>query len=231
MRIELGLPTQITACLFDLDGVITQTAKVHAQAWKQTFDEVHIPFAIVPDYATYVDGKPRVDGVTSVLAARHIEATPDLVTRIATRKDELFVQLIHQHGVQTYDSSVRYLRAARAAGLKVAVVSSSKNTTEVLRAAHLEHDFDAQVDGNLAEAKHLKGKPAPDTYLAAAETLHTPAQQAAIFEDALAGVEAGRAGHFGLVVGIDRAHQAEALKQHGADIVVQDLAELMATTH
>jgi beta-phosphoglucomutase family hydrolase len=229
VSIELGLPSQITACLFDLDGVITQTASVHAQAWKQTFDELHIPFEIVPDYATYVDGKPRVDGVTSVLAARHIEAAPALVAKIATRKDELFLQLIHQHGVKTYESSIRYLRATHAAGLKVAVVSSSKNTTEVLRAAHLEEDFDAQVDGNLAEAKHLKGKPAPDTYLAAAGMLRIPAQQAAIFEDALAGVEAGRAGHFGLVVGVDRANQAEALKQHGADIVVEDLAELMAT--
>jgi beta-phosphoglucomutase family hydrolase len=227
VKVQLGLPARIAACLFDLDGVITQTARVHAQAWKQTFDQFHVPFEIVPDYAVYVDGKPRVDGVRSVLAARHIEAAPDLVNTIAARKDELFLQLIHQHGVETYDSSVRYVRAARAAGLKVAVVSSSKNTTEVLRAAHLEHDFDAQVDGNLAEEKHLKGKPAPDTYLTAAEMLHTPAQNAAIFEDALAGVEAGRAGHFGFVVGIDRAGQADALRRHGADIVIQDLAQLM----
>jgi beta-phosphoglucomutase family hydrolase len=231
MRVEIGLPTHIAACLFDLDGVITQTARVHAQAWKRTFDEFHVPFEIVPDYAAYVDGKPRVDGVRSVLAARHIEATAERVDKIAARKDQLFLELIHQHGVETYESSVRYLRAVRAAGLKVAVVSSSKNTTEVLRAVHLDHDFDAQVDGNIAEAKHLKGKPAPDTYLTAATMLHTPPHDAAIFEDALAGVEAGRAGHFGLVVGVDRAHQAEALRQHGADVVVQDLAELMAARH
>ena len=227
MKVELGLPAHITACLFDLDGVITQTAKVHAQAWKQTFDEFHIPFEIATDYPAYVDGKPRADGVLSVLAARHIHPTPDLVTQISTRKDRLFLDLIHRGGVQTYDSSIRYLRAARATGLKTAVVSSSKNTAEVLRAAHLERDFDAQVDGNLAEREHLRGKPAPDTYLAAAGMVQTPPSAAAVYEDALAGVEAGRAGNFGLVVGIDRLHQADALRAHGADIVVEDLAQLM----
>ncbi len=227
MRRDLGLPAQISACLFDLDGVITQTAKVHAQAWKQTFDEYHIPFEIVPDYADYVDGKPRADGVRSVLAARHIDPTPELVDDIASKKDQLFSDLIHRDGVQTYDSSVRYIRAARAAGLKVAVVSSSKHTTEVLRASHLDRDFDAQVDGNVAEREHLPGKPAPDTYLAAATMLQKMPANAAVYEDALAGVEAGRAGRFGLVVGIDRAGQADALRAHGADIVVQDLAQLM----
>ena len=227
MRRDLGLPAHISACLFDLDGVITQTAKVHAQAWKQTFDEFHIPFEIVPDYAAYVDGKPRADGVRSVLAARHIDPTPDLVDAIASKKDKLFLDLVHRDGVQAYDSSVRYLRAARAAGLKVAVVSSSKHTTEVLRASHLDGDFDAQVDGNVAEREHLPGKPAPDTYLAAAMLLQKPPANAAVYEDALAGVEAGRAGRFGLVVGIDRANQADALRAHGADIVVQDLAQLM----
>ncbi len=227
MRRDLGLPAQISACLFDLDGVITQTAKVHAQAWKQTFDEYHIPFEIVPDYADYVDGKPRADGVRSVLAARHIDPTPELVDDIASKKDQLFSDLIHRDGVQTYDSSVRYIRVARAAGLKVAVVSSSKHTTEVLRASHLDRDFDAQVDGNVAEREHLPGKPAPDTYLAAATMLQKMPANAAVYEDALAGVEAGRAGRFGLVVGIDRAGQADALRAHGADIVVQDLAQLM----
>ena len=227
MKRELGLPAHIQACLFDLDGVITQTAKVHAQAWKQTFDEFRIPFDIVPDYTAYVDGKPRADGVRSVLTARGIEATPELVDGIASKKDQLFVDLIHRHGVQTYDGSVRYVRAARASGLKIAVVSSSKHTTEVLRAAALDGDFDVQVDGNVAEQEHLHGKPAPDTYLAAARTLRTLPANAAVYEDALAGVEAGRAGHFGLVVGVDRAGQADALRAHGADIVVQDLAQLM----
>ena len=229
MRRDLGLPAHISACLFDLDGVITQTAKVHAQAWKQTFDEFHIPFEIVPDYADYVDGKPRADGVQSVLTARGIEATPELVADIASKKDQHFLDLIHRHGVETYESSVSYIRQARAAGMKLAVVSSSKHTTEVLRAAHLDRDFDAQLDGNVAEREHLPGKPAPDTYLAAATMLQTLPANAAVYEDALAGVEAGRAGRFGLVVGIDRAGQADALRAHGADIVVQDLAQLMSS--
>ena len=228
MTAGLGLPAHIRACLFDLDGVLTQTARVHAQAWKQVFDEFGIPFAIVPDYADHVDGKPRADGVRSVLAARHLDQDEELVQRIAARKDQLFRELIHEHGVQTYASSVAYVHAARAAGLKVAVVSASKNTTEVLRAANLDHEFDAQVDGNVAEQRHLPGKPAPDTYLAAASMLNATPDVAAVFEDALAGVEAGRAGHFGLVVGVDRANHADALRQHGADVVVADLAELMA---
>ena len=227
MRRDLGLPAHISACLFDLDGVITQTAKVHAQAWKQTFDEFRIPFEIAPDYADYVDGKPRADGVQSVLTARGIEATPELVADIASKKDQHFLDLIHRHGVETYESSVSYIRQARAAGMKLAVVSSSKHTTEVVRAAALDSDFDAQVDGNVAEREHLPGKPAPDTYLAAATMLQTLPANAAVYEDALAGVEAGRAGRFGLVVGIDRAGQADALRAHGADIVVQDLAQLM----
>ena len=228
MTSNLGLPPTIKACLFDMDGVLTQTAKVHAEAWKHVFDEFHIPFEIVPDYAAYVDGKPRVDGVRSVLDARHVDAGDDLVQQIAARKDELFLALIHAHGVETYETSVEYLHAARDAGLKVAVVSSSKNTSEVLRAAHLDGEFDAQVDGNIAEERHLHGKPSPDTYLAAAKMVNATAQTSAVFEDALAGVEAGRAGHFGLVVGVDRANQADALKQHGADIVVSDLGDLMA---
>ena len=224
---NLGLPPHITACLFDLDGVITQTATVHAQAWKQVFDEVGVAFDPATDYADYVDGKPRADGVQSVLTARGIEATPELVADIASKKDQHFLDLIHRHGVETYESSVSYIRQARAAGMKLAVVSSSKHTTEVLRAAALDSDFDAQVDGNVAEREHLPGKPAPDTYLAAATMLQTLPANAAVYEDALAGVEAGRAGRFGLVVGIDRAGQADALRAHGADIVVQDLAQLM----
>jgi beta-phosphoglucomutase family hydrolase len=227
MATGLGIPASITACLFDLDGVVTQTARVHARAWKQVFDELGIAFDEVHDYAAYVDGKPRVDGVRSVLAARHIPATDDLVQQIAARKDHLFLELIHKHGVQTYDGSIRYLHAAREAGKGLAVVSASKNTTEVLRAAGLERFFDVQIDGNVAEREHLRGKPAPDTYLHAAGMLKTAPQNASVYEDALAGVEAGRAGGFGLVVGVDRAGQADALRRHGADIVVHDLAELM----
>jgi beta-phosphoglucomutase family hydrolase len=224
---RLGLPDPITACLFDLDGVLTRTASVHAKAWKHTFDEFKVPFELPHDYAEYVDGKPRVDGVRSVLAARGVAAKSGLVDRIAQRKDDLFLELIHRDGVQTYEGSVRYLEAARKAGLKVAVVSSSKNTTEVLRAARLDGLFDAQVDGNVTEREHLHGKPAPDTYLHAAAMLRTGAGRSAVYEDAIAGVEAGRAGGFGLVVGVDRAGHADELRRHGADIVVGDLAELL----
>jgi beta-phosphoglucomutase family hydrolase len=224
---RLGLPSHIAACLFDLDGVITQTARVHAHAWKQVFERHGIPFDEVGDYDAYVDGKPREDGVRAVLEARHIPATKVLVEEIAAEKDRLFLDLIHKEGVQTYPTSVRYIETAKQVGLKVAVVSSSKHTTDVLRAAKLDDLFDAQVDGYVAERLHLKGKPAPDTYLKAALELMTAAQDSAVYEDALAGVEAGRAGNFGLVVGVDRAGQAEALKEHGADVVVKDLGELM----
>jgi beta-phosphoglucomutase family hydrolase len=229
---RLGLPPPISACLFDLDGVLTQTAKVHARAWKRAFDDFlrgrpgQPPFDPVRDYDLYVDGKPREDGVRSFLEARGISPDDAQVRELATRKDHLFLQLIHSDGVEVYEGSVRYLHAVRAAGLQTAVVSSSKNTTEVLKAAHLD-GFDAQVDGNVAEARRLEGKPAPDTYLEAARMLGVARSRAAVYEDALAGVEAGRAGHFGLVVGVDRAGQREALYDHGADVVVDDLAELM----
>lgn len=224
---KLGLPDQISACLFDLDGVITQTAAVHALAWKQAFDEFHVPFSLPADYDDYVDGKPREDGVRSVLAAQNVPATDALVDQIAERKDGLFLALIHQNGVQTYDTSVRYLHAVRQAGKKLAVVSSSRHTTEVLHAAGLDHAFDAQVDGITAATLHLEGKPAPDTYLHAAQMLGTSSAGAAVYEDALAGVQAGRSGHFGLVVGVDRAGQRAALIRHGADVVVEDLGELL----
>lgn len=247
MCAELGLPSGITACLFDLDGVLTQTASVHARAWKQMFDaflkqraqktgERFVPFDRVKDYDEYVDGKPRADGVRSFLAARSISLpegserdTPEeeTVHGLGNRKDQIFLQLIHEHGVATYEGSVRYVEAARAAGLSVAVVSSSKNCGEVLRAAGIDGLFDGQVDGNVAESEGLQGKPAPDTYLRAARMLGASAGQAAVYEDALAGVEAGRAGGFGLVVGVDRVGQRDALKAHGADVVVTDLAELM----
>lgn len=246
---HLGLPPTISACLFDLDGVLTQTAKVHAQAWKQMFDaflkeraqktgEPFEAFDEVQDYDQYVDGKPRLDGVHSFLASRHIslpEGNPDdppeaeTVQGLGKRKDQIFLDLIHAQGVAAYDGSIKYVHAARSAGLKLAVVTSSKHCTEVLRAAKLEGLFDAQVDGNVAESKKLKGKPAPDTYLEAARMITVQPKAAAVFEDALAGVEAGRAGGFGRVIGVDRAGQADALREHGADIVVNDLAELMAT--
>ncbi len=244
----LGLPDHVTACLFDLDGVLTQTAVVHAQAWKTMFDEFleqwardhgsdFVAFDSVQDYDSYVDGKPRYEGVASFLASRHIElprGTPEdppeaqTVDGLGNRKNEIVQKLIHEHGVQAYEGSVRYVQAAIEAGLRRAVVSSSTNTSQVLKAAAIEGLFEQVIDGVVAEREHLKGKPAPDTFLAGARALGVDAAAAVVFEDALAGVEAGRAGRFGFVVGVDRVGQADALKEHGADVVVKDLAELLA---
>jgi len=234
----LGLPEGVTACLFDLDGVLTPTALVHAQAWKSVFDEflqarsiqtgeAFKPFDDVRDYDEYVDGKPRADGVRSFLESRGITLPDASVDELAERKDSLFVELLHKQGVEAYPGSLSYLRAVHQAGLKAAVVSASKHCTEVLTAAGIQGEFDAQVDGNVTEARRLKGKPAPDTYLEGARMLGVEASQAAVFEDALAGVAAGRAGGFGFVVGVDRAGQAQALREHGADVVVKDLADLL----
>ena len=232
VQARLGLPPHIAACLFDLDGVLTQTSILHAAAWKQAFDPVlaargQPAFDPVADYTRYVDGRPREDGVRSLLAARGIAAPDDAVRAIAARKDARFERLLRERPVETYPGSVRYLRAARDAGLPAAVVSSSKHTQDVLRSAGLADLFDARIDGVIAEQRHLAGKPAPDTYLAAAEALAVEPARAAVFEDALAGVAAGRAGRFGHVVGVDRAGQAAELRRHGADVVVADLAALL----
>lgn len=236
---KLGLPSRIQACLFDMDGVLTRTANLHAAAWKQAFDEFlrtrgepFVPFDIAGDYDHYVDGKPRLDGIRSFLAARGIElpegtdADPP-VHGIGNRKQQLLLELVHQHSVATYEGSVRYVRAVRDAGLKTAVVSSSKNAPEFLASAGIADLFDVRIDGVIAEQRHLSGKPAPDTYLAAAQAVAVDPDRAAVFEDALAGVEAGRAGHFGYVLGVDRVGQGPALHQHGADVVIQDLAQLL----
>jgi beta-phosphoglucomutase family hydrolase len=234
----LGLPDGIQACLFDLDGVLTQTAKVHAEAWKQMFDEFlrtraaksgepFVPFDPVKDYTEYVDGKPRYDGVRSFLESRGIKLPEQEIRALGDRKNELVVGLIRTRGVEAYDGSVRYVHAAHEAGLRRAVVSASANCRDVLAAAGIDDLFDAVVNGIVAAREHLRGKPAPDTFLAGARALETDPAAAAVFEDALAGVEAGRAGKFGFVVGVDRAGQADALRQHGADIVVSDLDELL----
>jgi len=228
----LGLPEGIRAALFDLDGVLTQTAKLHAQAWKQMFDEYlaevsQPPFALPEDYERYVDGKPRIDGVRSFLESRGIEPEPELVERLGTRKNELVLDLIRTQGVEPYEGSIRYVEAARDAGLPRAVVSSSRNTREVLESTGLLDHFDAIVDGAVAEREGLPGKPAPDTFVAGARALGVEPAQAAVFEDALAGVEAGRAGNFGYVVGVDRTGHADELRERGADVVVADLAELL----
>jgi beta-phosphoglucomutase family hydrolase len=243
----LGLPDGTHACLFDLDGVLTKTAVVHNAAWKEMFDaylqersrrtgEPFVPFDPGRDYDEYVDGKPRADGTRSFLASRGIELpegsdddppSAETIHGLGTRKNEIVLRRIREDGVEAYESSVRYVRAARDAGLRRAVVSSSANCRDVLIAAGIEDLFEARIDGVVAGREHLRGKPAPDTFLAAARALGLGPQAAAVFEDALAGVEAGRVGRFRFVVGVDRTGQADALKKHGADIVVADLAELL----
>ncbi|HWG75119.1 MAG TPA: beta-phosphoglucomutase family hydrolase [Acidimicrobiales bacterium] len=233
----LGLPDGVRACLFDLDGVLTKTAAVHAAAWKEMFDdflrsrgEGQAPFDIHDDYDTYVDGKSRLDGVRDFLASRHINLSDDEVRHLGDVKNDIVLRRIRDDGVQAYDGSVAYVKAAKAAGLRRAVVSSSANCRDVLVAAGILDLFEDRVDGVVAEREHLEGKPAPDTFLAGARLLGVDASAAAVFEDALAGVAAGRAGRFGYVVGVDRAGQADALRAHGADRVVADLAELMEHT-
>lgn len=243
----LGVPNRTRGLLFDLDGVLTQTAKQHAAAWKLMFDEflaqwaqdtgeAFAPFDSNADYTTYVDGKPRLAGTRSFLASRHIElptGSPEdasgkpTLHGLSNRKNNLVLDLIHAQGVTVYPGSVRYVRAARNAGLPCAVVTSSANAEQVLSSAGLAELFDARIDGLVAARDGLAGKPAPDTFLAGARLLGVPPEAAVVFEDALAGVAAGRAGHFGYVVGVDRVGQADALRAHGADIVVCDLAELM----
>jgi beta-phosphoglucomutase family hydrolase len=244
----LGLPAATRACLFDLDGVLTQTATIHAAAWKQMFDTylreraarmgtAFVPFDPARDYELYVDGKPRYDGVRSFLASRGIvlpegesgdPPVAETIRGLGDRKNRLVVELIAETGVEPYPGSVRYLHAARDAGLRRAVVSASANCREVLAAAGLADLVEVRIDGVVAERERLAGKPAPDTFLAAARALGVDPAEAAVFEDALAGVEAGRAGGFGFVVGVDRVGHARTLREHGADVVVSDLAELLS---
>lgn len=244
----LGLPEGIRGCLFDMDGVLTRTATVHAAAWKSMFDEFlrawaaktgtpFVPFDKVADYDRYVDGKKRADGARSFLRSRGIdlpEGTPGdppgamTVQGLSNRKNELVQAVIERDGVQVFPGSVRYVDEVRRAGLRTAVVSSSANTAQVLAAAGIADRFMARIDGVVAKERRLAGKPAPDMYVAAAEALGLKAAESAVFEDALAGVAAGRAGGFGFVVGVDRAGQADALRANGADVVVGDLHELLA---
>lgn len=243
----LGVPDSTRGFLFDLDGVLTQTAKQHAAAWKLMFDEFlaqrardtgapFVPFDAGADYDTYVDGKPRLSGTQSFLASRHIElptgapgdpSGSSTVHGLSNRKNDLVLDLIHTQGVAVYSGSVRYVQTAHSAGLPCAVVTSSANAEQVLTSAGLSELFDARVDGLVASREGLAGKPAPDTFLAGARLLGVPPEAAVVFEDALAGVAAGRAGRFGYIVGVDRVGQADALRAHGADVVVSDLAELL----
>jgi beta-phosphoglucomutase family hydrolase len=237
----LGLPDAVRVCLFDLDGVLTKTATVHFAAWKRTFDEFlqrhepgSEPFSQL-DYNRYVDGKHRADGVRGFLASRGItlpegspEDPPDAasVQGIATRKNALVLQELEEHGVEVYPGSVDYLRAVKEAGLATAVVTASANGAQVIEAGGFADLIDERIDGVVAARDSLRGKPAPDTFLAGARVLGAEPGEAVVFEDAISGVQAGRAGSFGYVVGVDRVGQADALRDAGADVVVRDLSEL-----
>lgn len=244
----LGIPDRMRACLFDLDGVLTSTATVHAAAWKEMFDTYlrrraeregvpFVPFNLISDYDIYVDGRPREEGTATFLASRGITVPaggPDdppgaeTVHGLSTAKNELVLRRIAEGGVSVYPGSRAYVEAVRDAGLARAVVSASANCRAVLAAAGLETIADVVIDGVVAARDHLAGKPAPDTFLAAARALRLPPADCAVFEDARAGVAAGRAGDFGWVVGVDRTGQAGALRAEGADVVVADLADLLA---
>jgi beta-phosphoglucomutase family hydrolase len=238
---------QYDAVLLDLDGVITDTASVHAACWKQMFDEylqrratqrseVFRPFDIATDYRHYVDGKPRFDGVRDFLASRDIQlpegsqddpSRAETVGGLGNRKNDLVNRIIEEKGVEPYEGSVKLIRQLRGRGFKIAVVTSSQNCAAVLKSAKLEDFFDVQVDGNTIHARHLSGKPAPDTFLMAAKLLKVEPARAIVIEDAISGVEAGSAGNFGLVIGVARKGNAEELQQHGAHLVVNDLSELV----
>jgi beta-phosphoglucomutase family hydrolase len=238
---------QYDAVLFDLDGVITNTARIHAACWKEMFDEylrkrateqgeAFRPFDSIEDYRVHVDGKPRFDGVRDFLKSRDIHLPegslhdpPDKETvgGLGNRKNQLVTKSIQEKGVEVYEGSVLFIRQLRRNGYKVAVVSSSANCKAILHAANLEDLFEVRVDGILVETQHLAGKPAPDTFLIAAKRLGVEPSRAIVVEDALSGVEAGAAGRFGLVIGVARKANAEELRRHGAHLVVSDLAELV----
>jgi beta-phosphoglucomutase family hydrolase len=239
---SLGLPDSVRVCLFDLDGVLTRTATVHMAAWKRTFDgflrtyDPAAPEFTQLDYNRYVDGKPRADGVRDFLASRGItlpEGSPGdppetpTVQGIASRKQDLVLAELAEHGVEVYPGSVRYLRAVKEAGLATAIVTASANGEQVIAAAGFADLIDVRVDGVVAARERLRGKPAPDTFLAGARMLGAEPAESVVFEDALSGVAAGRAGNFGYVVGVDRVGHADELAANGADVVVQDLSELL----
>ena len=243
----LGLPKEVRACLFDLDGVLTDTASVHKRAWKAMFDaylqdrakrtgQAFVPFDAGADYLKFVDGKKREDGVRAFLDSRGVQLPEgnlddgpgfETINGLGNRKNELFHRTLREDGVEVFEGSRRYLEAVTVADLAVAVVSSSANTREVLEVTGLARFVQHRVDGVTMREEHIAGKPAPDSFLRAAQLLDVEPGAAAVFEDALAGVQAGRAGDFGFVVGVDRVGQSEALRRSGADVVVTDLADLL----
>ena len=232
----------LRAVLFDLDGVLTPTAEIHMRAWERLFAPYCTAHGLAPytaaDYFASIDGKPRYDGVATFLVSRGVELPrgeasdapgEGTVCALGNRKDEIVNRMFADEGIEPYPGSVRFLDDVTRAGAAVAVVSSSRNTPAVLAAAGLADRFAVVVDGNVAAREHIAGKPAPDTYLRAAELLGVPAAEAVVVEDALSGVQAGSAGGFGLVLGVDRGVGAAALHAHGADVVVTDLGDLDAT--
>jgi beta-phosphoglucomutase family hydrolase len=238
---------QYDAILFDLDGVITNTANLHAKCWKQMFDEylqkraserreAFRPFDLAADYQLYVDGKPRFDGVRDFLRSRGIQlpegnlddpGNVETVHGLGNRKDHMVNRVIAEVGVEAYTGTVQFIQQLRRDGFKIAVVTSSQHCDAVLRAAKLDKFFEVRVDGNVIENQRLAGKPAPDTFLAAARLLGVEPKRTVVIEDALSGVEAGSNGKFGLVIGVARKGNAEELKRHGAHLVVEDLGELV----
>lgn len=223
----LGLPDDTRAVLFDLDGVLTSTAVLHREAWKKTFEDyLGEPFT-EDDYLRYVDGRPRYEGVRTYLESRGLQPTEETVRQVGDRKNALIDQIISERGVTPYPGSVAYLEAVEAAGLPIGVVTSSANATRVLEAAGLTRFVKAQIDGLVITRDNLRGKPAPDSFLAGARALGVEPAHAAVFEDAIAGAQAGHAGDFGYVVGVDRGAGEKALREAGANIVVKDLAELL----
>lgn len=245
---NLKFPDNIRACLFDMDGVLTKTAAVHAAAWKEMFDAYlkqhaeesgteFVPFDIATDYVKYVDGKLRQDGVRSFLESRDIslpEGTPDnhedeeTVWGLGTRKNNRVQELIRTKGVDVYPDSITLLRAVRANGLKTAVVSASKNTPDILSVTNLTDQFSYVMHGGIAGEQGLPGKPEPDTFVAAAKALGEEPANCVVLEDAIVGVQAGKAGDFGYVIGVDRVDHGDELRANGADIVVKNLEELVA---
>jgi beta-phosphoglucomutase family hydrolase len=250
MNVEIS-PDQFDAVLFDLDGVLTSTAEIHADAWKQMFDEylaaqtressnasggTYRPFDKDSDYKKYVDGKPRYEGVKSFLASRGIELPPGdpndppgdgTITALGNRKDAMVKRAIDEGRVRTFDGSIQWVQKLRGQGFKLAVVSSSRNCGPVLRAAKIDHLFDVRVDGETLIEKKIAGKPAPDSFVYAAKLLQTTPARSVVVEDAISGVQAGAAGKFSMVVGVDREGHGDELKKHGATVVVKDLSELL----
>lgn len=218
---------QVQAVIFDMDGVITKTAKVHALAWKHLFEEVlGEPFDQESDYLQFVDGKVRIDGIRSFLKSRGIVMNPEKIEEMANQKNQTFSELLDKGGIEVFETTVALIKQLKEKGMKVAVISSSRNCEKIMKTVDVLKLFDVRVDGIISEQLGIQGKPEPDIFLEAAKQLGVSPSRAVVVEDALSGVQAGKKGGFGLVIGVDRVGQADALKENGADVVVSDLGEV-----